>query len=154
MRKFVVPFALAALLLVLLGTALIQPVPSAQAAVPGPLLAPTPVSIQPVAPSKIVFPMFSGVITQSQRVGPFNFKNMRIADIQYVVDVSDTQTLTARLDYSNDNVHWVSGATILNAVAVDTNDMQEFYTFGGAGSITVTLGTANPVTLTLYAAGQ
>lgn len=157
MRKTVLTVIACTLLVAVFFGAFLQSAPAAQASVPQPLLAPTPVSIQPVAPSKIVFPMYSGVITQAQRTAAFNFKNMRIADIQYVIDATLFQTLTARLDYSNDGVHWVAGPTVINAASTDTTDMQEFYTFGGYGSFTLTLGStdpANPITVTLTAAGQ
>lgn len=100
------------------------------------------------------YTLFTGVITQSTR-GPSpswvpSATYDRI-DIEYVVQNSNTasQTITATLQHSNDNVNWVSNsACVLTATAASTIDGRQCQNFMYDTAMYIQLATTDPVTVT------
>lgn len=111
--------------------------------------APTPVSItQPVGLSPQLYTLFSGVVTTSTQGTCRELGKWAVADIQTVIDVSSTQTVTLKIQYSNDGVNLVDGANIV-AASADTNTLTQLPLFARYACAYATLGSTNTVTVTV-----
>jgi len=73
------------------------------------------------------------------------------ADVQHVLDITDNQTVTCKLQFSNDDSNWSDGLNVFATKSADENAMQQFQLFGRYSRITCTLGTANEFTVTVKA---
>jgi hypothetical protein len=142
-----------ALALVLALMVALQPVPVSIAA---PAAAPTPVSGVNYGNSSGVsqllnfYPGGFKVLTASGRAACFELAQYDVIDLQYAIDVADTQTVTLKLQYTNDRAAYADGLTISNAASEDVSTaIQQYPIFGRDTCIYATLGTANPVTVTL-----
>lgn len=114
--------------------------------------APTPVSItQPVGLNPQLYTLFSGTaITASAQGSCWELGKWAVADVQTNIDVSSTQTVTVKIQYSNDGTTLVDGAN----VATGSADASTFYQaplFGRFACAYVTLGTSNAVTVNVSA---
>ena len=110
---------------------------------------PTPVSItQPVGLSPQLYTLFSGVVTTSTQGTCRELGKWAVADIQTVIDVSNTQTVTLKMQYSNDGVNLVDGANIV-AASADTNTLTQLPLFARYACAYATLGSTNTVTVTV-----
>ena len=76
--------------------------------------APTPVSVtQPVRLPPVLYTLFSGTaITASAQGTCRELGGFSVADVQTNIDVSDTQTVTVKIQYSNDGTNLVDGANL------------------------------------------
>ena len=111
--------------------------------------APTPVSItQPVGLEPQLYTLFSGVVTTSTQGTCRELGKWAVADIQTVIDVSNTQTVTLKMQYSNDGVNLVDGANIV-AASADTNTLTQLPLFARYACAYATLGSTNTVTVTV-----
>ena len=111
--------------------------------------APTPVSItQPVGLEPQLYTLFSGVVTTSTQGTCRELGKWAVADIQTVIDVSSTQTVTLKIQYSNDGVNLVDGANIV-AASADTNTLTQLPLFARYACAYATLGSTNTVTVTV-----
>lgn len=142
-----------ALALVLGLLVALVPVPSSVAA---PAYAPTPVSGVNYGNSSGVsallnfWPGGSKVLTASGRAACFELTQYDVLDLQYAIDISDTQTVTLKLQYTNDRTSYADGLAISSDASEDVSTaMQQYPIFGRDTCIYATLGTANPVTVTL-----
>lgn len=113
---------------------------------------PTPVSItQPVGLNPQLYTLFSGTaITASAQGSCWELGKWAVADVQTNIDVSSTQTVTVKIQYSNDGTTLVDGAN----VATGSADASTFYQaplFGRFACAYVTLGTSNAVTVNVSA---
>jgi hypothetical protein len=111
---------------------------------------PTPVSItQPVGLNPQLYTLFNGAaITQSAQGSCWELGKWAVADVQSVVDVSNTQTVTVKVQYSNSTANLVDGANIV-AAAADTNTLTQLPLFGRYTCVYATLATTAPVTVTV-----
>ncbi len=110
---------------------------------------PTPVSItQPVGLSPQLYTLFSGVVTTSTQGTCRELGKWAVADIQTVIDVSNTQTVTLKMQYSNDGVNLVDSANIV-AASADTNTLTQLPLFARYACAYATLGSTNTVTVTV-----
>jgi len=110
---------------------------------------PTPVSItQPVGLEPQLYTLFSGVVTTSTQGTCRELGKWAVADIQTVIDVSSTQTVTLKIQYSNDGVNLVDGANIV-AASADTNTLTQLPLFARYACAYATLGSTNTVTVTV-----
>lgn len=114
--------------------------------------APTPVSItQPVGLNPALYTMYSGnAITASAQGSCWELGRWAIADVQSTIDISNLQTVTVKIQYSNDGTNLVDGAN----VATGSADASTFYQaplFGRFACAYVTLGTSAPVTVNVTA---
>jgi hypothetical protein len=116
----------------------------------GPLAAPTPISAPAGGQGEWIMVTYLSTNTVDVDV---NCSGRQIAayttlDLQHIVDVTDAQTVTCYLDFSNDNSNWARGPTVINAGA-DETDLQQYNLFGRYSRITCTLDSTNEVTLTV-----
>ena len=145
--KYVVGLVAVALLFVGL---LLAGMNTAQAAQPGPLMAPTPVSVSAaaVAPGEVV--LFSASVltedTYSARVPVAAFQR---TDIQHVLDQTDVNTVTLTLQFSNDGENWTDGAALVSNNAADASLLQQTNLFGKYARVYANVTNSNPVTVTV-----
>lgn len=137
-----------ALILLFIGVAL----PVSQAA---PNLAPTPVAnlvVAANAPTLVTFATGNGISTTrafaSQAIG-----NATKADVQYVITQgTPANTATITIQYSNDNLNWVSGPALVSSNSTSTTDMTQVAILGFYQRISMTLAATNTVTVTVIGA--
>jgi len=112
---------------------------------------PTPVSItQPVGLAPSLYTLYTGVPTTSTQGTCRELGKWAVADIQTVIDVSNTQTVTVKIQYSNDGTNLVDGANIV-AASADTNTLTQLPLFARYACAYATLGTTAPVTVNVTA---
>lgn len=114
--------------------------------------APTPVSItQPVGLNPQLYTLFSGTaITASAQGSCWELGKWAVADVQTNIDVSSTQTVTVKIQYSNDGTTLVDGANVASGSA-DASTFYQAPLFGRFACAYVTLGTSNAVTVNVSA---
>lgn len=93
-------------------------------------------------------------ITQATNGGGRQLPGYESLDIQYVVDISDTQGVTLTVQYSNDNVNWVSGPTLVTNTTSDGTDLQQIHNLGRYTRVAADLSSTNTVTLTVLAVAK
>jgi hypothetical protein len=113
---------------------------------------PTPVSItQPVGLNPQLYTLFSGTaITASAQGICRELGKWAVADVQSIIDVSDTQTVTVKIQYSNNGTNLVDGMTLATSAA-DANTMVQAPLFGRYICAYATLDTSAPVTVNVTA---
>jgi hypothetical protein len=132
---------------------------TAQAANPGPLAIPTPVTNNPAAVvARPVEFLVTRVITQDTASDALNIQNYGKADVQWVFDqtlvAAAANTTTLKLQFSNNGLNWVDGATLVSANAADATDMNQFAVFGRYARVYVDVTNSLPVTVTAIGLGK
>ena len=134
----------AALVLSMTGPANVTAAPSA---------APTPVSVNHAGTFADV-PVFwsTQVVTADGGSSAQNIQNHQVVDLQWVVDqtlLTTMNTTTLKLQFSNDGVNWIDGASFVSANVADANDMQQYAIFGRYARVYADVSNTNPLTLTV-----
>lgn len=113
--------------------------------------APTPVAItQPVGLQPALYTLISGnAITQSVQGTCRELGKWALLDAQTTIDVSDTQTVTVKIQYSNDGVNLVDGANLAASVITDGSTFYQAPLFGRYACAYATLATTAPVTVSV-----
>lgn len=121
--------------------------PTAQA---GPLAAPTPVvsGYSAKAPTELTW-WDATAVTEDGGSTALVVSQWQATDIQYVIDQGTTNTVTLKLQFSNDNVNWTDGATIASAIAADGSVLSQQAVFGKFARVYADVANTNPVTLTV-----
>ena len=155
-KFFIASVALAALLfaafaLLFQGTA--------SAANPGPLAAPTPVSVTGnTGRGQAAVLWQAKVITEDTATGAMDILNYSKADIQWLIDqtvvAAAPNTTTVKLQFSNNGVNWIDGINAVATNSADAGDMQQFAMFGRYVRLYADVSNANPITLTLAVAAK
>lgn len=78
----------------------------------------------------------------------FDASMFETLDFQYVIDETLINTVTLKIQHSNDNATYTDGATTASAVTADGNGMAQYALFGRWNCIHADVGTANPITIT------
>ena len=137
-----------------LFAALLVGMNTAHADVPGPLAAPTPVSVSAAAPAPGEVVLFAGkVLTEDTYSAAVQVKAFQRTDIQHIFDqtivaaAANTTTLTIR--FSNDGSNWTDGAALVSANADDASLLQQVAVFGKWARVKADVTNSNPVTLTV-----
>lgn len=136
-----------ALVVALVVLALFMPAPSMQAA---PAAAPTPAAsgFASRAPTELTWS--SGVATTADGGSTaLQVAGYTVADIQYVIDQGTTNTVTLKLQFSNDNVNWTDGATLVTDNAADAAALSQQAVFGKWARVYKDVTNTNPVTVTV-----
>ncbi len=136
---------------------LLLPLRGVQANVPQPLAIPTPVTApaHSTAPNAPEFPLFFNAkpLTEDTRSSCFELPEYSIIDLQWLIDqtiVNTTaNTITLKLQYSNDNINYVDGAAFVSANAADAGDMQQYNLFGRHTCIYADVSNTQTVTVTV-----
>lgn len=142
------------LLFVLAFAAALGSAVNVQADVPGPLAAPTPVTVSASGPSQNDLSFFTTrVITQDVASAAQNIEAADKADLQYTLDqtlvtgIANTTTLT--LQFSCDGTTWTNGVAMLSANVADASDISQMLTFCSQMRVLVDVSNTNPVTVTV-----
>jgi hypothetical protein len=148
-KNFVVMIGVVALLAGALFGVMLN-TPSVQA---GPMAAPTPVaSINQSTQAASEVTWMSGVATTASGGSTAVLvTNWDYADLQYVIDQTDVNTVTLKLQFSNDNVNWTDGATLVTDNAADAAALAQHAIFGKWARVYATVTNTNPVTVTVNA---
>lgn len=113
--------------------------------------APTPVAGailgSPNAQNAVWFSQLA--LTANRNSRSVNLGDYSKADVQVVLDHTATNATTLKLQFSNDGVNWIDGATIGSALDTDTNTMQQYAIFGRYARVSATVTSTNPVTVTV-----
>lgn len=139
------------LMLVLFGV-MVNTAPGVQAE---PLAAPTPVAGTYTGGTLArAVTLYDSTVTTSTAFGGSGVSILtgdRI-DLQYVIDQpTSVNTMTLKLQFSNDLVNWVDGATVVTDNVADANVMQQYAVFGSY--VRVNIDAANTETATVKVLG-
>ena len=123
-----------------------------KAATNQPLYAPTPVSVtHPSTLAPEMYTLMNAVITADTRGTCQPIGAYSIADIEYTVDQSTTNTTTLTLQYSNNGVAFTDGAAIVTSNAADATGMNQYPVFGRLTCLFADVTNTNPVTVSVSA---
>ena len=145
--------AVVAVLALLLVMGLVLKAPAVDAA---PAPAPTPVAsviASPGAGVPLVW-LQNTVLTANNDSAALSVLDFDKVDLQLVVDVGTVNTTTLKLQFSNDNVNWVDGATVGTAIAADANTMAQYAVFGQYARINSALTNSSAITITAIGIGK
>lgn len=135
--------------------ALMFALPMGDAAQAAPAAAPTPNSVTARADDGILnFWGTATTATADGNSGVVDVVGFEVVDLQYVIDQGTTNTVTLKLQFSNDNSNWVDGATIVTDSAADANAMQQFAVFGRYARINADVTNSNTITITSIGVGK
>lgn len=120
-----------------------------------PMAAPTPVTqTQRGAPGVLSFWGSPTALTADGNSAVLDVADFEIMDLHYVIDQGTTNTITLKIQMSNDNVNWTDGTTIVTNNAADTSVMQQYHVFGRFARINADVVNANAVTVTVISLGK
>ena len=122
--------------------------PDTAMAAPAP--APTPVSATDSGGNNAVVTFWSGeALTATGASSVQNVMDFERVDLQTTIDQGTTpNTVTLKLQFSNDNTNWVDGATVVTANVADAGAMQQYAVFGRYARLYATAGNSESVTVT------
>lgn len=90
------------------------------------------------------------VITQDTRSVLYALSGYDLIDVQWSIDMSDTNTTTLKIQFSIDGRTFTNGVNIAASKAVDDTGLNQFNNFGRYTAIYADVTNTNPVTLTVY----
>ena len=122
--------------------------PDTAMAAPAP--APTPVSATDSGGNNAVVTFWSGeALTATGASSVQNVMDFERVDRQTTIDQGTTpNTVTLKLQFSNDNTNWVDGATVVTANVADAGAMQQYAVLGRYARLYATAGNSESVTVT------
>jgi hypothetical protein len=138
-----------AVLLGLLGLAALLGSMGGGAAVAAPAAIPTPLSVTPGNGAPQVAPFWRATALTASGAGAETVVAGEKVDLQWVIDQATVNTVTLKLQFSNDSTNWVDGATFVTNNAADAGDMQQHAVFGRYLRAYATVVNTNPVTITV-----
>ncbi len=148
MRKTIPVLVLAMLVLTLMFGALT----GGGGVTAAPLAAPTPVSVthpQTIAPE--LFTLMNAAITADTRGTCVPMGAYNVADIEYTLDQSTTNTVTLTLQHTNGGVVFADGATVVSNNAADANSMIQAPLYGRLSCLYADVSNTNTLTVTVTA---
>jgi hypothetical protein len=114
-----------------------------------PAAIPTPVSVTPGNGAPQVAPFWQATALTASGAGAEAIIAGEKVDLQWVIDQATVNTVTLKLQFSNDSTNWVDGATFVTNNAADAGDMQQYAVFGRYLRAYATVVNTNPVTVTV-----
>jgi len=151
-RRVVIVSVAAMALLLVAGALLLVPAEYGQAAPP---VAPTPVAATAGGPGyqNVVF-WSTDVISADGGSNAIQLPGYEVLDLQYVIDQTDGNTVTVKLQFSNDNSNWSDGVNVVASNDADANAMAQFNNFGRYVRLYADVTNTNEVTLTARAVAK
>lgn len=126
-------------------------VQAAPAAVPTPVSVTRPASEQP----QLAAIANAQVVATDTRLGCVASSNHSVMDLQYGIDQGTVNTVTLKLQFTNDtpgsSATYVDGVNVVASSAADASDMQQFQLFGAWTCIYADVANTNNLTLTVKA---
>lgn len=122
--------------------------PASQAA---PLAAPTPISVPVQAKVAPEYPVFfnTKVMTVSTRSDCFEVADYSAVDLHWIIDETDANSTTLKLQYSNNNTSYVDGLTFVTNAVADAESMNQYPLFGRWACVYAALVGNQTVTVTV-----
>ena len=122
--------------------------PDTAMAAPAP--APTPVSVSDSGGNNALVTFWSGeALTATGASSVQNVMDFERVDLQTTIDQGTTpNTVTLKLQFSNDGTNWIDGATVVTANVADAGAMQQYALFGRYARLYATAGNSESVTVT------
>lgn len=113
----------------------------------------TPVSItHPASPEWIaVEPWSIDVLAADTRSTCYETAKYTVADVQYLIDQEAVNTTTLTIQYTNDQVTFVDGGTVVSANAADASGMVQLGTFGRYSCFYANVTNTEDLTVTVNA---
>ena len=123
---------------------------SPDTAMAAPAPAPTPVSATDSGGNNAVVTFWSGeALTATGASSVQNVIDFERVDLQTTIDQGTTpNTVTLKLQFSNDGTNWIDGATVVSANVADAGAMQQYALFGRYARLYATAGNSESVTVT------
>ena len=123
---------------------------SPDTAMAAPAPAPTPVSATDSGGNNAVVTFWSGeALTATGASSVQNVMDFERVDLQTTIDQGTTpNTVTLKLQFSNDGTNWIDGATVVTANVADAGAMQQYALFGRYARLYATAGNSESVTVT------
>ena len=145
-RSFYLVFSLVMALALLAGAMVALNTPTALAA---PAADPTPVvsGFSQRSPTELTW--LSDVATTADGGStPQLVSAWQAVDIQYNIDQGTVNTVTLKLQFSNDGTNWTDGATLVSGNAADASVLSQAAVFGKWARVYADVTNTNPVTIT------
>ena len=144
-NTFLALLAIVLVVSVLFGALTVMPSSAAPS-----LAAPTPVAGINRAANKFWLQsrFVSGAQTADSRVC-VESAGYDLMDLQYVLDQGTVNTTTIKIQYTNDQVTFIDGASIVTANAADTSGLLQYPLFGRYTCVNTDVVNANPLTTTV-----
>lgn len=120
-----------------------------------PQAAPTPVSVtRPVSSQPQLSAIANAqVIAADTRLGCVASSNHSLMDLQYGIDQGTVNTVTLKLQFTNDtpgaSATYIDGVNVVATNAADASDMQPFQLFGAWTCIYADVANTNNLTVTV-----
>lgn len=147
MRKYTLAVATVVMVFALFWVALAAEPPTAQA---GPMAAPTPAISGYSAKSPTELTWWSDTaVTADGGSTALVVSQWQATDIQYNINQGDVNTVTLKLQFSNDNVNWTDGAALVSANVADASVLAQQAVFGKYARVHADVANTNPLTLTV-----
>ncbi len=123
------------------------------------LAAPSGVVVTPVAVTArgnaAVLTFWNGqALTASGASAVLDVAELEAADIQYAIDQGTTNTVTVKIQFSNDLANWEDGVTLVTNNAADAALLSQYAVFGRFARLYATVTNSNPVTVTAIGLGK
>lgn len=140
----------AAILIIALASAVMQPAQDVQAA---PLPVPTPVSVtRPAGDGYVTFNPFSAAVLDEDTTSAcYDVGGYSVVDVLYVIDQGTTNTVTLTSKWSIDGETAINGVNIVANNAADASDMAQLQVFGRYLCVLANLTNTNDLTVTVQA---
>lgn len=78
-------------------------------------------------------------------------REWRLGDLQTVIDITEENTVTLKLEHSNDNANYTDGPQLAATVTADASYLNRYDTFGAFTCITWDVATTNTVGIKVLA---
>jgi hypothetical protein len=115
---------------------------------------PTPVYVSGSDDALYVNYWSSSAITASAGSNPYQLVAYEYQDVQFVIDQTDVNTATIKVQWSNDNSNWSDGPNIVADNAADADGMVQVANLGRYTRMYATLANSNEVTITVKAVAK
>jgi hypothetical protein len=95
-------------------------------------------------------------VTADLRGAPVSLSEYNILDIQFVIDqvITTPNTVTLKVQYSNDGVNWVSGANLVADNAADATDLIQLNNYGRYTAIYADVTNTETITVSVIAVAK
>lgn len=122
--------------------------PGSQDAYAAPLGAPTPQTFNPSRTDANVVTWANAKSITADTRWCADVRNYNGADVQWIIDQGTVNTTTLKLQFSNDNVNFVDGATLVSANAADANSLNRQLIYGRWVCVYADLTNSNAIVIT------
>lgn len=158
MKTRTLPLVFFVAILLLFG--LLFSLPQAEDASAAPLAAPTPVSATYAGGESSILNFWRTGSALTADVGSNiqTIQDHEVVDLQWNIDqtvtASGANTVTLKLQFSNDNSTWTDGATFVTSNSEDASGLEQFALFGRYARVYADVSLSQPVTVTVIGVGK